>query len=372
MEKQESQKDQPEFLKPLDFSKWDEKLRQTIEQLRDLMTNRDPTRIQEHRDILPTIPNGLGDAEHLGNPAHFALLAYGRDGLAALYETAIGDQFEAGFWSGKVLASAAVQDEEAAENGVFLSQRYLSRDAYENLRSAVLATIRDNQLASEAKRYVSKMLTHYAADSSRRPQLSTVLSGLSTNGEGLPESRLIWDLMGSATLQISDELCNEAEDLIQKDLDEAAYQAFFEQHPALLDPLAATTVPRQVLAEMWKTDFVIRRFDDQYVFVELEKPKDSLFTGYPQPSASLSHALGQVLSWFAWVEDNIAYAQTHGFPNIHLPRGLIVMGRGGSLNADQRRMLRLINDLLNHRILVWTYDEVIQNARNVVRNLTSR
>jgi hypothetical protein len=42
------------------------------------------------------------------------------------------------------------------------------------------------------------------------------------------------------------------------------------------------------------------------------------------------------------------------------------------MNPDQRRMLRLIKDLVNHRILIWTYNEVIQNARNVVRNLTSR
>jgi len=123
---------------------------------------------------------------------------------------------------------------------------------------------------------------------------------------------------------------------------------------------------------MWRTDFVIRRFDDQYVFVELEKPRDVLFTSYPQPSASLSHALGQVLSWFAWVEDNIAHAESHGFPNIHSPRAMIVIGRDHGLNAEQRRMLRLTNDLVNHRILIWTYDEVIQNARNVVRNLTSR
>ena len=117
---------------------------------------------------------------------------------------------------------------------------------------------------------------------------------------------------------------------------------------------------------------MIRRFDDQYVFVELEKPRDALFTAYPQPSASLSHALGQVFSWFAWVEDNIAYAVSHGFPNIHVPRALIVIGRDQGLSVEQRRMLRLMNDLVNHRVLIWTYDEVIQNAKNVVRNLTSR
>ena len=103
----------------------------------------------------------------------------------------------------------------------------------------------------------------------------------------------------------------------------------------------------------------------------LHQPGNALFTGYPQPSAPLSHALGQVFSWFVWVEDNIAYAKDHGFPTIYTPRALVVIGRDRDLSADQRRMLRLMNDRMNHRVLIWTYDEVIQNARNVVRNLTS-
>ena len=165
---------------------------------------------------------------------------------------------------------------------------------------------------------------------------------------------------------------DEAEDLIRQNLLERPYQEFFEKNPSLLDPLASTVVPRQALADLWKTDFVIKRFDEQYLFVELEKPRDVLFTDYPQPSPALAHALGQVLSWFAWVDDNVDYAQKHGFPQIHKPRGLIVIGRDASLSNEQRRMLRTINDLVDHRIQIQTFDEVVRNARNVVRNLTSR
>jgi hypothetical protein len=116
----------------------------------------------------------------------------------------------------------------------------------------------------------------------------------------------------------------------------------------------------------------VRRFDGEYIFVEIEKPRDRIFTDYPQPSAALSHALAQVLSWFSWVEDNIAYAQSHGYPGIHSPRGLVIMGRAGEMSDRQKRMLKQLNDLLHPRIRIATYDEIVQGARNVLTNLTAR
>jgi hypothetical protein len=362
-----------DFLNPLDLSKFPEGDRLVIERLRDLLTDIDPARIEEHRTLLPMLPDGIGDYEHLGAPAAYSLLAYGRPGLTALYQSSIEDPFSASSRTGRALLAAAVQNEEMCLTNIHLAHRYMRSEAYERLRDQVSKAIRDRETSAEARRLVSKLVAHYASDPDRRHDLAGVLDGLTVlEGRDSPAAKLIWDIMGSATLQISDELCSQAADLIQQDLNEGEYQVFFERHPALLDPLAASIVPRQALGEMWRTDFVIQRFDDQYVFVELEKPRDALFTAYPQPSASLSHALGQVFSWFAWVDDNISYAIGHGFPNIHSPRGLVVIGRDRNLGDDQRRMLRLMNDLLHHRVLIWTYDEVIRNARNVVRNLTSR
>jgi hypothetical protein len=286
-----------DYLEPLDLSKWNEKDRKVIERVRDLLTHLNPARIEEHRTLIPILPDGLGDFEHLIGPTVYALLAHGKDGLAALYQLAIEDALAAGFVSGPVLVCAAIKDRRKAAGKIHFAQRYLDRDAYSRLQDRVVASCQDPETSAEAKRFVSKLISHYASDPARRHRLATVLGGLtSIEPPDSEASKLIWGLMGSATLQISGELCNEAADLIHQDLTEAEYQRFFEQHPALLDPLAASAVPRQALGEMWRTDFVIRRFDDQYVFVELEKPRDALFTAYPQPSASLAHALGQVPS----------------------------------------------------------------------------
>jgi len=106
--------------------------------------------------------------------------------------------------------------------------------------------------------------------------------------------------------------------------------------------------------------------------VEIEKPRDNPCTNYPHPSGPLSHALGQVLNWFAWVEDNIAYAQSHGFPAIHSPRGVVVIGRNADLTPLQLRLLKALNDNLHPRIRIDTYDDVLMNARNIIRNLTAK
>ena len=239
---------------------------------------------------------------------------------------------------------------------IWLTHRYLPREKFDRLVQLIDQNCKDVVLQNESKRALSKIFRHYAADPTNRRDLGTLLHGLTLMSGESPETTLVSEIMATATLSISDEICNEAEDLVRQDLLEKVYQDFFEQHPALLDPLASSVVPRQNLADLWKTDFVVKRFDDQYLFVELEKPRDSLFSNYPQPSCAFSHALGQVMSWFAWIDDNTEYAQKHGFPNIHRPRGLIVIGRDYALNDEQRRMLRMMNELMDHRIQIWTYD----------------
>jgi hypothetical protein len=179
-------------------------------------------------------------------------------------------------------------------------------------------------------------------------------------------------MVARSTLAITDEICDDLEELVSQGLDERTYQGYLKKHPALLDPLATSIVEGQNLGGRWRSDFVIRRLDDEYVFVEIEKPQDKPFTNYPHPSQCLSHALGQILNWLVWVEDNIAYAQSHGLPRIHQPRGVVVIGRSKNVREAQLRMLRLLNDTLTPRIRILTYDEVILNARNVVRNLTER
>ena len=366
--------DESRFLEALDFSRFPGDEVQGCTAFRDILAELDPSSTEAYLEALKHLPtSAVQDDMHFHTPSRYALIAYGERGIGALYQLCISDAIEAGHESGRALVSIATGDADLAERMVWLAHRYLPKAAYFRLIGAIRTNCKDASLQSIARRAIARTFRHYAADAKNRHGLGIVLNGLTLlTPADSPGARLISEVMSTATLSVSDELCDQAADLIERDLLEKPHQEFFERNPSLLDPLASSIVPRQALADLWKTDFVIRRFDEHYLFVELEKPRDQLFTTYPQPSPALSHALGQVMSWFAWVDDNLDYAQKHGFPNVHKPRGLIVIGRDSSLDAEQRRMLRTINDIVDHRIQVWTYDEVVRNARNVVRNLTSR
>ena len=75
------------------------------------------------------------------------------------------------------------------------------------------------------------------------------------------------------------------------------------------------------------TDFVLRRLDNEYVLVEIEKPHDKLFGRGSDFSSKFTHAFGQILGFQEWVDENPAYARKF-MPGIPPPRGLPVLGRG--------------------------------------------
>ena len=140
-------------------------------------------------------------------------------------------------------------------------------------------------------------------------------------------------------------------------------------YPVFLEPLATKIYDKQRLGDDLITDFVIQTLEDKYVLVEIEKPQDLIFTKQNDFSAKFTHAYGQVLDFLAWIDSNIAYAQTK-LPNICLPSGLLVIGQSSALNPDQKKKLEYFNTL-NTRIKVITYDEVLLNAQRLYKNIIS-
>lgn len=85
-------------------------------------------------------------------------------------------------------------------------------------------------------------------------------------------------------------------------------QKYLFKHPVLIDSLAKEIIPKQKLGSDYITDFVIRKYNDEYVLVEIEKPSTPIFTKSNDFTYQFSHALGQVIDFQEWVETNIAYA----------------------------------------------------------------
>ncbi len=162
------------------------------------------------------------------------------------------------------------------------------------------------------------------------------------------------------------ELLLDAEPKFEEEL-----QTFLKDHPVFLDPFVSELYVKQELGSDFITDYVIRRINDQYILVEIERSVERLFNKRGALSHKLSEAIGQVRDFKSWVTENLDYARKK-LPNIRHPVGLVVIGRG--IDLDDRQKIRLAeeNDSRRGHIKIVTYDDLLATAKCAYRNMIER
>jgi len=152
---------------------------------------------------------------------------------------------------------------------------------------------------------------------------------------------------------------------------EERLQTFLTEHPILLNPFVSTLYTKQELGSDFITDYVIKQTNNQYVIVEIESSTDKLFNQNGSFSSHLTAALAQVRDFQAWISDNLSYAQKK-LPSIKHPEGLVVIGRRPSLNEMQIKRLAEENYSRRGYIKIITYDDLLDTAKNVYKNIIER
>jgi hypothetical protein len=118
-------------------------------------------------------------------------------------------------------------------------------------------------------------------------------------------------------------------------------------------------------------DLLLQRTDGFNDVVELENPTDPLFVvkaNRSEQSGALKEALAQTMDYLD--DYDIGYQEDFYETGLdtYKPKGIIVIGRSGEKSAERRR--RQLNSYL-HGIEIWTYDDLIHNAQQVI-NLLER
>jgi hypothetical protein len=180
----------------------------------------------------------------------------------------------------------------------------------------------------------------------------------------------IFEVLTEGRIKISKRLLSEFESLVNQSHPEESYQIFLKNNPVFLDPLSSVVIPKQRLGLESVTDFVIRRLDSRYLLVEIEKPRDRIFTAANDFTAQFSHAFGQVLDFQQWVDDHTQYAR-HLMPEISSPRGLLIIGRSADLTPSQKQKLERFN-VNSAKVDVRTFDQVTDEARRLYENIHHR
>lgn len=215
------------------------------------------------------------------------------------------------------------------------------------------------------------VLDHFG-NSENQTRLISLIDLLNFGSAGSAQRRAAEYLLSNlfeSRLAINRYLIEEYEDLLDRvPKYESEMQDFLVKHPVLLDPLAVQIYDRHSLGDDLKTDFVVRQITNDYVLVEIEKSSDPLFTGNDDLTHLVTHAVGQVTGFQAWITDNIAYAQTK-LPGIRRPSGLIVIGRSNELSEKRQRKLLEENFSRRQHAQIVTFDHLLQQAKTIYRNM---
>jgi hypothetical protein len=274
-------------MEKLDFSKWEKKDQDYIEALIKVHSDESRKNIESLVELLKIAPTGFSDSEHIEQPALFALIAFGEAGLKVLHQLVVQQDWGPGtFYAPIAIMAVALGRQDIVDNHIVLSQRYLSEDACSALSRDIHITINSVSLRTLATQLLASAAQVFATEPEKHCKLTTIFTSISltfsTRGEKSdPAIDLFLYLIVQGALNINEVMCEEFQKLIEQDQNEQVYQDYLSAHPALIDPLASTIIDHQALGEMWRSDFVIRRLDNEYVFVELEKPRDNPFTAYP-------------------------------------------------------------------------------------------
>ncbi len=198
-----------------------------------------------------------------------------------------------------------------------------------------------------------------------------------SNGPGLPFDPTDRSQMLSQAADGLERLLNS-----DSSLPESVFHEFIKAHPVLLDIYGnVDSKPRWRYPESGgpfgksytEPDFIIRYWNQTYKLVELEKPGHNFATRSEHPAVSVTHAAYQIAEWRYYI-DNYYDRIKDAFPGITSRHpGMLIISRDSQrsfANTPKEQYLAIVRGQLNVEE-IYTYDDLVHRAREVVRGLRS-
>jgi hypothetical protein len=106
------------------------------------------------------------------------------------------------------------------------------------------------------------------------------------------------------------------------------------------------------------------------VLVEIERPRDALYTKDGDPADRHKHGQQQIMDWIEWLDENKDYARKNipALSKVKEPEYRLVVGLRSNTSEKHQRALRRKNVEL-HRIETMTFDDMLDRAKQYLDNL---
>jgi hypothetical protein len=162
------------------------------------------------------------------------------------------------------------------------------------------------------------------------------------------------------------------EELLASDPEEWRLQMYLglPRNKILLHPHAQTVTPEVKLGTEHRVDFVLELPQQRHVLVEIERPRDALYTKDGDPADRHKHGQQQIMDWIEWLDENRDYARKNipALRTIKEPEYWLIVGLRRNTSEKHQRALTRKNVEL-HRIETMTFDDLLDRAKQHLDNL---
>jgi hypothetical protein len=147
---------------------------------------------------------------------------------------------------------------------------------------------------------------------------------------------------------------------------------FFSNHPFLLSLDCEQPFYKHKLSENYIPDFIIKTSRKKFLIVEVEHPRDKLFTKQMDETKELRRARTQMEEYLSFIRNNLLYLRTK-YPELSAEnvQGLIVIGLSNTLTEKERQRLNQLNYIFKD-YQVKTFDELAEELITFLKNLGIR
>jgi len=156
--------------------------------------------------------------------------------------------------------------------------------------------------------------------------------------------------------------------LRNKSRNENELQRFLTENPILFGLEYVQIIPKHRLGSEYEMDYALVNHNGMVDLVEIESSNLPIYTKRGNPSSKLTHAEQQVLDWLDWIERNNSYSQRN-LQGMLSPKGFVVIGKSDSLSIANKEKLNRRNIIYRDRLLILTYDDLLDRARNILSRL---
>lgn len=167
---------------------------------------------------------------------------------------------------------------------------------------------------------------------------------------------------------------NGLEDLLDSDPEEWRVQMYLgiPRNKVLLDPTAVAVTPEVKLGSEHRVDFVLELPQQRHALVEIERPRDPLYTKDGDPADRHKHGQQQIMDWIEWLDENREYARKNipALRTVKEPEYRLIVGLRSNTSEKHQRALTRKNAELR-RIETLTFDDLLDRAKQHLANLRS-